>query len=763
MRTKKEAEFSRRYFKELEKATKVGMRSRARRHQLLKARHTKDDERLWPDIMRLLEQHSPRGAKHYVKRREIIRLPDGVFAKWAADPGECILEVMQRTGSHVQVVPTKELGLFSSLTLLGKPAQNHAAKRLLQGSNLLQAVSEDDIHASRSIADYELRSEISDRYSEATGEADNAEENEAESDNKSDNKSDDLDVPHLQAAVEEAIGRVPTRAVWSAVPVKYKHVVPKENEGGDSEVSVKAPSSRTQNSAVSLTARIEELTVDACGDKPRTGKPVPDRTGSVREELVSLLTNPEHSTLITPVALGLAMNYLAHHMHFPSVRGILDALKDTKLHIDANIFNPLLAAAAQAENVVAFHYVVQAMRERKVAPDADTWIQFHVLMLKRFPAQSKQVIARMKAHAIESDLSAKIDNIESYSAALLESFMQENPNATIKQCIESMNEGMPGLKWFTTFTANVMCSSLLKKGKMVQALSIVDELVRNGGRPDTVTLNTFLSCARKDGNMEMAVAILRKFHDLHAKSFALAAVDKHDKPIKLSRDHKLSVALNRASFKILCDIAWDHKQYNCLRVFYRYACCAGLLHNSMKLKISTSSISPGALNFKPRFIFNDDKQGTVGARGRLWQALSAKFAMNVPSGLQPKDTNPDTASDNDPPLPSDHISTPEDPPSTVTHVPESPPKDAPKTQAKKEAAKALLRADVNEVHSLRPVQPLAEMAEVAWQTDKLWKRRLLGLPAGLRPCKYGEGMFDVMVKEGVRVAVEKGDVTPMEL
>jgi hypothetical protein len=155
--------FRKQYFDAHKSDDKHRMKQRARRHLLSKKRSEIPEKQAWRDILRILEQHSPADAEHYIKRMETIRLPEGIFAQWIRDPGESILEVMQRTGSHVQVKPTKEIGHFSSITLLGTPSQNAAAKKLLQESDLLSAISEDDLNASKSLADYNLHSEIGGR------------------------------------------------------------------------------------------------------------------------------------------------------------------------------------------------------------------------------------------------------------------------------------------------------------------------------------------------------------------------------------------------------------------------------------------------------------------------------------------------------------------------------------------------------------------------------------------------------------------------
>jgi pentatricopeptide repeat protein len=723
------------------------MKERAQRHLLSKERSEIPEEKAWQDVLRLLEQDSPTGAEDYIKRMETIRLPEGIFAKWIRDPGESILEVMQRTGSHVQIIPGKQVGHFSSLTLLGRPAQNAAAKKLLQESDLLAAISEDDLNTSKSLADYHLRTEISNRHGEALQNPDGVEVDDFTEDDQLDN----IDIAQLENAVFVATSKAPTRAVWSesATVNAQRMTQTKDREVPQGETTIAAPKSALPNSAIAFTARIEQLTAPR-PHKPWRLKPETsdDANHSIRDELVALMVNPMSAGLITPVATGKALQYLAHHMYFPAVREVLNALKDVKLQLSAETFNTLLDAAALNENVVAFHYIVNTMRSRNVIPNAGTWVAFHILMLKRFPADAKKVLARMQGKAVQADLSTRIETLEAYSAALLTSFMTAYPNGSIREFVDNMKRDMPGVKWLTSFSANVMCDALLKRGNFKAAFEVVDEVVRHGGRPDAVTLNTFLTAAKKDGSMEMAVAILRKFCDLHTESIALASTS--EKPLTaLPRVHDLSIVPNRISFRILWQIAWQRKYFNCLRVFWRYACCAGhVKHHTIKT-MRGSATSKGA---RKGLAATEGMEG--GARARLWSSWAAKFAMGVRAGLGPAYAAEVLSLARSSQILDQPLNQPS---SELTEVPWL------SISAATTKRQEMITADVGEVQSLKPTRSLADIAEEAWLKDHHWKKRLIGLPMGQHRHGVAEEMLDVMLAEGIEVPVEVGDAVGMTL
>ena len=745
--------FNDRYFLANRAQDNERMKEQARRHKLLGERHEFSEGRAWRATLRLLEEDSPEGAKHYKKRMETIRLPEGIFARWLRDPGESILEVMQRTGSHVQVVPGKDVGLFSSLTLLGLPSQNAAAKRLLQESSLLGAVSGDDLNAMKSLADYHLRSEVSDRHGKAVKEDDDLDV----VDESLHDVLDDIELAQLGDAVDSTTEYAPTRAVWSQGSATFD--LKRTAKKSQSNWAPETPQSVASAPALSLTARIDDLTAPI----PRHVwlkhfETLEQSQSSVRAELVALLTNPANTHLVTPLAAGKALEYLAHHMQFPAIRDIMNALKEKKLALDVDVFNKLLAAAAQAENMHAFHYIVNTMRGRGVTPNAGTWVHFLTLMMKRFPEEADQVRSRMQKKSVQADLGTQIVDLESFSAILLASFVESYPEASLQDFVKNISNDMLGVGWLTCYSANNMCNHLLKSGNTAMAFEVVDELVIRGGRPDVVTLNTFLTAAERDGNMEMAVAILRKFHDLHSESIPLARTNA-ERFTTLPRTHDLSITLNSTSFKLLCSLAWERKHYNCLRVFWRYACCAGHAAPTISKKLHHSII----------FAAGDHDSAIVAAetspRGRMWKAWAARFVIGVQAGLDARSADRvmlAARSVQTAPVGIEDAATGST--STSTDL-QSQQVGRPLTKkSAKRRRLQLLSEDPKEVQSLLPTRLLADIAEEAYQKDNMWKKtKFIGLPKGLKSFESADHMFEWMLQAGINVPVVVGDATSMKL
>jgi hypothetical protein len=768
---KEKCVFKDRYFLASKAQDNERMKEQARRHQLMAERHEFSEKRAWHGTVKVLQQDSPEGAKNHKKRMETIRLPEGIFARWLRDPGESILEVMQRTGSHVQVVPGQDVGLFSSLTLLGLPSQNAAARRLLQESDFLGAVSGDDLDALKSLADYHLRSEISDRHGRALKEGDDNDVEEI--DESLYDLLDDIELGQLENAVDIMTGsktahttpglfenavdemdvQAPTRAVWSQQPATFdiKCTAGKNTH----DLVVETPQSTAPTSALSLSARIEDLTAPIPRQVWRKSfKSLDHAQEAVHRELVALLTTPENAHLVTPLAAAKALKHLAHHMKFPAIRDIMNSLKDSKLAIDVDVFNTLLAAAAKAENTHAFHYLVLAMRGRKISPNASTWIHFLTLTTKRFPEDADKVRSMMQKKAIDADVSTKIDTFENYSGALLASFIDSYPGASFQDFIKSISDDMPGVRWLTCFSANKMCHHLLKTGNTAMAFEVIDELVIRGGRPDAVTLNTFLGAAEKDGNMEMAVAILRKFHDLNAKATPFTGTNA-ERSTTLPRVHDLSIPLDRVTFRLLSSIAWERRYFNCSRVFWRYACCAGHASENIAQKLRQSILF--AADEDAMAAWSDSNTNT---RAQMWNFYAARFAIGAQAGLDSRHAakvmsaargvQTARAGDGE-----------NDTGTTSAGTQQVGPRLSRKT-ARRERLR-ILAEDDREVQSLLPTKLLVDVAEEASEKDREWKNNLVGLSKGLEKFESAEHMFEYMLQDGIEVPVVAGDATSMEL
>ncbi|KAK4539425.1 hypothetical protein LTR36_010946 [Oleoguttula mirabilis] len=478
-----------------------------RRHEAQTERHeyargTADE--LWLGrILVDLERATPKQKEVHTKRIETVRLPEGVRAVFRGNVGESILEIMQRTGSHAQIIPTQVTDTatdgstvhsppserntaipprmqrgFERLTLWGSPAQNAAAIDLLP--DLAQALTEDDLNASKDLKDYTLRSEETDRFGSvvegpqpAPDEEDVLMERWHEGEEGADDelgeggllgdvsadgqvdrpyrpeaKADDLHPADDENNLASQSGPAVMRAVWARNPL---HLV----QGVDRQLSrLHNPPSASQAdpslyhrlaiaSPLAFTAHIAALTTRT----PRTllsrklttthyrpASPQPHTlVARTTAELTSLFTDPLCAPHISAEAVEIALAYLARHRDFPAVRRVVAALENHATYVlTAGNFDVLLAAAAREEDVHNFRYLVGRMVRRRLKATWVTWVRLHELVCRRFPATAtgdaaRNVVDRMRERGVLAHAQARREVVANGIEAALAGYLAKQP------------------------------------------------------------------------------------------------------------------------------------------------------------------------------------------------------------------------------------------------------------------------------------------------------------------------------------------------
>lgn len=803
---KEGSEMYTRYYDRIGKKKEVRLKAQAMRRQIQIARHSRVGQERWRDILRMLESGTSHDLSAYVKRIETIRLPEGLLMAFARDPGESILLVMQQTGSHIQAFSGKEEKHFPALTLYGTPAQNAQAKQLLQDSDILRAVGQDDLNASKSLTDYDLQVQISDRYGEAIRDDDEKDALD-ELAARWNEDADDSEQTEPEADVKYIEPRLPTRAVWDTIVRPGNGVLAVErNDSRPSGMEPIVAASALPASALSFAAKIQDLVtplprLEWRKHLIRFEKKIAPQD-LIRDELVVLLTDTANTNLITADAVRTALQFLARHMFFPAIREVLTSLENSNIPVETAMFDVLLHAAAKAEDVFNFQYLTRMLRRRDLKPTAATWLHFQTLMTKRFPAEAVDVSDRL-SEKTGAALSTRIETIENAAAASFQAFQARAPGASVLDFLDEARRAAPGLRFFTAFYANALAKFLLEHGRTHEALAVVDELVRQGRqKPDKVILNTFLSAANNAGDVGMAVAVLRKFHDLRVHALPVAELKPDDavqsqhgfdpvskqlsanngcatvtyqslEPIMHTKE--LSIVISEIAFKQLLRLAWRNSFWNLFRVFWRYACCAGHLDMSMEKSMKQSISSRASLTMSAKNMASDqtlaEEERTNGAsnaqtpdndaglhvtHGQLRNAWLARFAVGIADGSEASD---DTSI-------LDELSEGKrNPDSDSSHQLDAGHNTEARPNNTKRARKlqAMVDKDIAEVHSLRPKLALAEMAERALELDMAWKQKLLGSPKGLSEDKYGDEMLQVMLEEGIKVPMKAGSAVGMRV
>ncbi|KAK6437930.1 hypothetical protein LTR95_005866 [Oleoguttula sp. CCFEE 5521] len=677
-------------------------------------------------------------------------LPPGVSARWTRDPGESILEIMQHTGSHVQSLPSEQEAEMPGLTLYGTPAQNDAATRYLRSSDLLSASSKlyDDV--SPLLSAHELHKITHKPNDEEDGDAGH-EADAPTPDEELALLNSVLDATYtVQSATAEP---GPVRAVWHRtqpdlyIPLSTLLRTEQDADTGSLTSHLHYP----LKDSVSFTGRIVALTAY----RPRLLKykgATEDRSpfhSDVQKELVRLVKAGFDRNIVTTEAVVTALDWLGRHMYFPAVREIVLAADTAKFHLSAEVFDTMLRFAAISPSVDTFRYLVRFMHRAGGKGTALTWLHFELLTWRFDPNRVGEVRDAMHEAGVQFDKDAKLELFKQDAPHLLTDFIKKHPDSKFDDFVRDISTQYPDIERMGRRAANSLVDAALLLSRGDIALDVVRELIKQGERPNTATLDHFLHSARRNRHVESAVAILSVFtrlpYNLNERTNT-PLVSIHDDYHSSQYGNVLfepatrafSVILSASSFRWLLWLAWDRRMWNCFRVFWRYACMAGHVDYGFVVKMKASLRAGQTARWDPKRHSNMPLLKRAGpgvpnhitGRTRVWDVWAARFVLGSADGLESWDAA------------------------------DKPVRPGPRERTQPDRMTdwfERLDIDLREVQSLKPVRPLAELAEEAYQLDLEWRKLNFGTTKGFTEGKWkGTEMLQVMMKAGIQVPVEVG-------
>lgn len=604
------------------------------------ARGTTDE--LWVGrILRDLERATPSRQEEHAKRIDTVRLPEGVRAVFRGNAGEAILEIMRRTGSHVQMTtdgksdpapaksgnqasggPGHVIRGFQRLTLWGSPAQNAAAIDILP--DLAQASTEDDLNASKDLKDYNLRSDRLGSVVDSESEEPAADEMDVlmgkwENDELAQEEA--LPEMHTNSTEASAAPEGPriARAVWTRNPLHAERAVASRFQSLSAAVDVATlPSTPAKpiTSILAFAAHIEDITTSM----PRTliRKTVgrgqhqpgtPQTHTAVHQtaaELTDLFTEPMYHPYVSAEAVDTALTYLAKHREFPTIRRFVAALENnTHYAFDGARLTPsnldiLLAAAAKAGDVLNFRYLIRLMVKGGSKSTWRTWVRLYELVcrLKLPGAASEDLMGRMQergflkmpqamreivAQGVEGDLEAFL---RVGKAAKLEDFValyDQRYSRLDRGGDEARPPAAGGLK--STVERPRLWLSTSTANRMV------DILLHHGRTSDAIAVLGLLEAAGERPDVVTLNTVLAAASRARDAEVAIAALKMFAvlmTPTSSTVTTKGAVKPNQRTYEILFHIVWGNRWFNMLRVVWRYACVEGCVSFAMQQKVKES-------------------------------------------------------------------------------------------------------------------------------------------------------------------------------
>lgn len=786
-----------RYFKAYQGAFQHRLRKQVLRWQRNRERYGLENARNWRSALDLLDRATPTGETRHKRRMETVRLDDGLQATWKLHPGEVVLEIMQRTGAHLQTLSlTGAVGTFNSVSLWGTPAQNEHAKRLLP--TYVEAADSEQ----QPVKVYSLKSEISRDVDAALAIFGTDAKDETDADYWREQEGmDDVEMELL----EDALGDItdapprdpaPIRAVWAP-----------------SIISIR--SRPTQWNQLTFSAYVDALTrpISRLAQRKLYGVQSPRSTQAHAEtmtaELVRVFTGNKSSAFASASALDTAVRYFLKYNDLPAARKVLLGLENQQFDFTASNFNLFLEVAAREESIPNFIYTLRHMISKGLRPTAGSWTIFHLLMSRRFPLETNVVTEAMRRKGFFSnaDTVKKVAAGNADRAIAAHLSVGKSVQDFMLSCEASYGE--PAL-WLSAGFANRIARVLLERGRIEDATNIVRQLeatARDRGRQGvtTATLNTFLSSCVRSRTTEGALAYVRLF--MPPPPSTEDPSRPRAPPIGRFTDDPLAIQPDHITYGILFGMAWHHRFHNVLRVIWRHACASGEVSFKMQHVVQRSLGQPiGTLehlsNEEGDIRVNKDKKWPISDR-LLWNTLAGKFVVGLDAGLSGASASsegssgilwPDEtaeasgAAERNPLAPfiaSFESSNEPKPPKRTKEPTPKPLKLAALRDlySRKRVARTLIRADLDEVGSISPTNHFLRDLERAWRLDVIWKEENLGKRQQVKSRKQGNkedvaggvarkgkrkertvtqrdsilDMFREMLDRGVRVPMVVGD------
>ncbi|KAK0847670.1 hypothetical protein LTR03_006229 [Friedmanniomyces endolithicus] len=572
-------------------------------------------------VMKDLEAATPADPAAFRRILENVRLPAGVKAVFKGNIGEAILEIMQRTGSHLQILDG-DLALtfarssqsagrrsttgFQSLSLWGTPSENAAAIDLLPG--LVDAVTLNP-KGSRNLQDFEHTTQETDRLGSIVVPSEDPEEEIESTNNRVWQGQCDKSVPQNGPPSvdpdKDGRVRVPIRAVWVYAASGVEEIL--EMTAGDTQstISFKRP---VVWSTVVFTHHVETLTtlpprLVRRQMRDETSGQVLPRSNTYKQqvvvELLKCFSDPSASACVSREAVDSALSFFIRVSDYNAIRQLLAILQENTLYaLTTSNFDILLAAAAANDDMHNFRLWQRNMVQKGLRPSPSTWASLYRLVSRRCPGTPlpARVFDAMHEKGLFTDLHTLQEQVKDTVKEALTAHLARNPasgDADLDAFVSIYDKrfGSPSYRhhfhqpkhssaihfrpWLTIETANIMAKVLLSHGRSHDALAVLRMLEDSGKQPRADTLNTFLTAAYRVSDAEFAVSVVNHFAPFIGPS---------------STYPRNEIRLNRISYAMLFRIAWRGKCFNMLRVIWRYACCAGEMVWEFQEDVRTSVI-----------------------------------------------------------------------------------------------------------------------------------------------------------------------------
>ncbi|KAK0107064.1 hypothetical protein ONS95_003774 [Cadophora gregata] len=289
----------------------------------------------------------------------------------------------------------------------------------------------------------------------------------------------------------------------------------------------------------------------------RYGFRSPNHHDTVKATILrDLFKDPNVRPAITRVACHEVMQFWITGNHIEDARILFVHMEILKLRMVPETFNILLAGAAKAEDIHAFHFILNLMLNRGITPNGRTWIRFMSafsdvrIKLHILTAMQKKGLLNHPQTMIEATTQLAYPEIES----------SLDQNQTQQDFIAHMDSRY-GNKWVNNSNANRIIHSLGAHGLISRCWEFLHFMDSRHVVPEIYAVHTILHHCKQATNLAGAVELLRS----------------------LPRSMKFEPG--EETFRIMFELAWRMRSYNVARVVWRYACLYGATSFRMRQRV----------------------------------------------------------------------------------------------------------------------------------------------------------------------------------
>jgi len=314
---------------------------------------------------------------------------------------------------------------------------------------------------------------------------------------------------------------------------------------------------------------------------------------AVADQLVQVFGNIRLERYWSVRACNIALEFYYRHSMLDYARTLYSQMEDHRYLTSTETFNIMLRNSASRKNVAQFQYLLQAMVNRSLKPNAQTWEAFFVVNKSHHFRYTVFQSMRDKGslddlHTMHNFLTLNIR--ETFSSQL-------DKGRTVTWFLDYMDK-LDQFKWLSTSIGNILLDEVGKRGSVKEAIDLLDQLEPRGMKPDKVTLNTLLHQCLPIRNHELAIDILRRLgrHKIYPDKVAYESI-----------------------FRQFC----RSRLYNCAKVAWRYACVEGQASSALRNLVGRSIMrqlrGPPLTPLLPR-------------RSDVWNCLAGIIIVGVDQG-----------------------------------------------------------------------------------------------------------------------------------